>query len=157
MNKLDSEKVLVQSTIFNSFSSSIEKCNTYNEPLHLVFVDYNKAFDSEELWTIFHVLHNAIVDSRYKDQMENIYNNATSVINIPEDIKTNKIPIKTGGRQSDTISPKLFTLILEDVFRTLDWDRKGIKIDGRYLNHLRFADDVVKMLVNCRICWRSSK
>ena len=29
------------------------------------------------------------------------------------------------------------------VFRQLDWESKGIRIDGEYLNNLRFADDVV--------------
>lgn len=49
--------------------------------------------------------------------------------------------MKRGVRQNHTISPKLFTLVLKDVFSSLDWDRKAIRIDGRYLCHLRFADD----------------
>jgi len=32
---------------------------------------------------------------------------------------------------------------LADVFKTLEWSRKSRKIDGKYLNYLRFADDVV--------------
>ncbi|WKY00990.1 hypothetical protein Q1695_015193 [Nippostrongylus brasiliensis] len=27
--------------------------------------------------------------------------------------------------------------------RTLEWDDMGVKIDGRQLHHLRFADDIV--------------
>lgn len=64
-------------------------------------------------------------------------------VTIDEDIKTSKIPIKRGVRQGDTISPKLFTLTLEDVFKGLDWQDKGINIDGTRLNHLRFADDII--------------
>ena len=56
---------------------------------------------------------------------------------------TEKIPIKRGVRQGDTISPKLFTLALEGVFKNMSWDEKGINIDSTYLNHLRFADDIV--------------
>ncbi|KAL0872137.1 hypothetical protein ABMA27_004554 [Loxostege sticticalis] len=48
-----------------------------------------------------------------------------------------------GVRQGDTISPKLFTAALENVFRKLDWSDKGISIDGERLNNLRFADDIV--------------
>ena len=44
-------------------------------------------------------------------------------------------------RQENAISPKLFTSTLESIFRRLNWENKGLKIDGEYLNHLRFADD----------------
>ena len=44
-------------------------------------------------------------------------------------------------RQGDPISPKLFTLALEDVFKELE--KKGMRIDGSYLHNLHFADDVV--------------
>ena len=29
------------------------------------------------------------------------------------------------------------------VFRKLNWSRSGILIDGEYLSHLRFADDII--------------
>ena len=64
-------------------------------------------------------------------------------VKINDNLKTNQINIKRGVRQGDTISPKLFTLVLEDVFKKLQWQTKGIKIDGSFLNHLRFADDIV--------------
>ena len=46
-------------------------------------------------------------------------------------------------KQGDTISPKLFTNVLEDVFKTLDWKNAGININGEFLSHLRFGDDIV--------------
>nr|XP_027217367.1 uncharacterized protein LOC113809892 [Penaeus vannamei] len=53
-----------------------------------------------------------------------------------------------GVRQGDTTSPKLFTACLESVFQNLDWETKGIKIDGEYLSHLRFADAIVLVANN---------
>uniref|UniRef100_A0A0K0CXA5 Reverse transcriptase domain-containing protein n=1 Tax=Angiostrongylus cantonensis TaxID=6313 RepID=A0A0K0CXA5_ANGCA len=53
------------------------------------------------------------------------------------------VDVKRGVRQGDTISPKLFTATLQNVMRTLEWDNMGVKIDGRQIHHLRFADDVV--------------
>ncbi|XP_030754176.1 homeotic protein ultrabithorax-like [Sitophilus oryzae] len=41
------------------------------------------------------------------------------------------------------MSPKLFTLALEEVFKKLEWDTKGISVDGIRLNQLKFADDIV--------------
>ena len=43
---------------------------------------------------------------------------------------------KTGG----IISPKLLTATLESIFRRLNWENKGVKIDGEFLSNLRFAD-----------------
>ena len=53
-----------------------------------------------------------------------------------------KIRIKRGVRQGDTISPKLFTATLDSIFRRLNWEHKGVKIDGEFLSNLRFADDI---------------
>ena len=56
--------------------------------------------------------------------------------------ESEKIRIKRGVGQGDTISPKLFTATLESIFRRLNWENKGVKIDGEYLSNLRFADDI---------------
>ena len=56
--------------------------------------------------------------------------------------ESEKIRIKRGVRQGDTISPKLFTATLESIFRRLNWENKGVKIDGEFLSNLRFADDI---------------
>ena len=53
------------------------------------------------------------------------------------------IPIAKGVRQGDTISPKLFTAALQWVMKSLNWDERGIRVDGRFLSNLRFADDIV--------------
>ncbi len=59
--------------------------------------------------------------------------------------ESEKIRIKRGPgvRQGDTISPKLFTATLESIFRRLNWENKGVKIDGEFLSNLRFADDIL--------------
>lgn len=126
----------------------LEKTTEYNIKIHLAFIDYKKAFDSVEIWAIMKALQNAMINSRYIKLLENIYDQATMVVRVDEDLITNKIPVGKGVRQGDTISPKLFTLALEDVFKTLHWDNKGIKINGLYLNHLRFADDIVLISEN---------
>ncbi|KAE9416522.1 hypothetical protein Angca_002587, partial [Angiostrongylus cantonensis] len=58
------------------------------------------------------------------------------------------IHVKRGVKQGYTISPKLFTAILENVRRILEWDNMEVKIDGRQLHHLRFPDDVVLITPN---------
>ena len=47
-------------------------------------------------------------------------------------------------RQGDNISPKLFTACLQDaIINKINWEGKGINIDGEHLSHLIFADDIV--------------
>lgn len=47
---------------------------------------------------------------------------------------TINIPFVAGGS---------FTLALEQGFKELSWDKKGIKVDAVFLNRLRYADDIV--------------
>jgi hypothetical protein len=117
----------------------IEKTNEYGLPLCLAFVDYEKAFDSVEHKKILEALGNHGVNKGYIELLTHMYNNGTSVIRL--DRESSKFPIQRGVRQGDTISPKLFNAGLEQVFRELKWDNKGIEINGDLLNHLRFADD----------------
>lgn len=46
-------------------------------------------------------------------------------------------------RQGDPLSPKLFIVVLQQIFDNLDWQTNGIIVDGSRLTHLRFADDIV--------------
>ncbi|KAI8426769.1 hypothetical protein MSG28_014457 [Choristoneura fumiferana] len=62
-----------------------------------------------------------------------------------KDESTQPIQLQRGVRQGDVISPKLFTNALKEVFKLLDWNRFGININGEYITHLRFADDIVIM------------
>lgn len=151
-NKLDFYQPVEQAGFRKGFSTQdhlqaihtlIEKSAEYNFPLHLAFVDYKKAFDSLEVWAILRVMDKARIDSRYSNLIRNIYRHATLHVKLDEFSETEKVQVERGIRQGDSISPKLFTLALEDVFKELNWEGKGVMIDGQYFNHLRFADDVI--------------
>lgn len=63
-------------------------------------------------------------------------------VKINDEILSEKIPILRGVRQSYKKSPKLFILALENIFKELHSTEK-VNIDGKFLRHLRFADDIV--------------
>ena len=119
----------------------IERCDEYKIPFCLALIDFEKAFDSIKLETIFEALRREGIEEPYINLLEGIYTNATATFNINNN--TAKIDIKKGMRQSDTISPKLFSAGLRDIFKRLNWSKAGIKINGKYLSHLPFADDIV--------------
>ncbi|NNK28772.1 MAG: reverse transcriptase family protein, partial [Flavobacteriaceae bacterium] len=118
-----------------------EKCRDYNLPLCAIFVDFEKAFDSVEIDAILSALINQGIETKYVQLIKEIYTNSSTTATL-NNMKT-KIKIKKGVRQGDTISPKLFTASLEEIFKHIDWENKGIKIQGENLNHLKFADDIV--------------
>jgi hypothetical protein len=154
-NKLDSYHPVEQAGFRQGYSTNdhlqtikmvIQKHNEYKMPLVLAFIDYEKAFDSVEIWAVMRGLTKCSVDYRYIQLLNNIYKKATSSTQLHE--QSGKFDIKRGVRQGDTMSPKLFTLALEDVFRELNWRDKGINVNGECLNNLRFADDIVLFSTN---------
>ncbi|KAL0852521.1 hypothetical protein ABMA27_017001 [Loxostege sticticalis] len=122
----------------------IQKTEEYNQPLCLAFVDYEKAFDSIETWAVLQSLQRCQIDYRYIEVLKCLYKNATMSVRL-QDQYSKPIQLQRGVRQGDVISPKLFTAALEDVFKLLDWSGLGININGEYITHLRFADDIVVM------------
>ena len=61
---------------------------------------------------------------------------------------SDKIKLQRGVRQGDNISPKLFTACLQDaIINKINWEDKGINIDGEHLSHLIFADDIQKRAI----------
>ena len=122
--------------------SLIEKCIEYNKPIVLIFVDYEKAFDTIDQHEMLLALADCRIDYRYIALIKNVYDTATASVRLHEDTK--KFRIERGVRQGDVISPKLFTAVLQYMFKKMNIeDNMGININEEDLNHLRFADDIV--------------
>uniref|UniRef100_A0A0K0DKL0 Reverse transcriptase domain-containing protein n=1 Tax=Angiostrongylus cantonensis TaxID=6313 RepID=A0A0K0DKL0_ANGCA len=119
----------------------IEVSREYKRLLCLTFTDLEKAFDSIEIEAVMEALDSQGVPTQYIKILRKLYKNFTTKISpFYNDIS---VDIKRGVRQGDTIPPKLFTGTLQNVMRTLEWDNMQMKIDGRQIHHLRFADDIV--------------
>nr|CDJ89444.1 RNA-directed DNA polymerase (reverse transcriptase) domain containing protein [Haemonchus contortus] len=115
-------------------------------PLCLTFIDLKKAFDTVETEAVIDALGNQDVPTQYIRMLRELYDNFTT--RISPFYKEVIINVKRGVRQGDTISPKLFSAALENIMRHLEWEDLGVKVDGRYLHHLRFADDIVLITPN---------
>ncbi|KAK6735469.1 hypothetical protein RB195_018590 [Necator americanus] len=124
-------------------SKLIEVSREYKMPLCLTFIDLKKAFDSVETEAVVEALDNQGVPTQYMKVLRELYSNFTTGI-LPF-YKNIIIDVKRGVRQGDTISPKIFTATLENAMRKLERDNMGVKVDGRQLHHLRYADDIVLM------------
>ncbi|KAK6763980.1 hypothetical protein RB195_024349 [Necator americanus] len=107
----------------------------------LTFVDYEKASHSVETNAIL----SALVDqgASYVRKLANCHDRCTSKTKTQLFHRPLTIPIGKGIRQGDTISSKLFTAALQWIMKSLSWKERGIRVDGRFLSNLLFADDFV--------------
>ncbi len=103
-------------------------------------MDYEKAFDSVQTQAILISLQEQGIEDVYIAILKDIYTDSSVTVHLHKE--SEQIRIKRGVRQGDTISPKLFTATLESIFRRLNWENKGVKIDGEFLSNLRFADGI---------------
>ncbi|KAE9413357.1 hypothetical protein Angca_006214, partial [Angiostrongylus cantonensis] len=126
----------------------IEVLREYKRQLCVTFIDLQKAFDSNEIEAVMEAFGSQGVLTVFIKILRELYKNFTTKFSpFYNDIN---VDVKRGVRQGDTISPKLFTVTLQNVMRTLEWDNMGVKIDGRQIHHLRFADDIVLTTTDIR-------
>uniref|UniRef100_A0A7I4YD72 Reverse transcriptase domain-containing protein n=1 Tax=Haemonchus contortus TaxID=6289 RepID=A0A7I4YD72_HAECO len=124
----------------------IEVSREYKMPLCLTLIDLKKAFNTVETEAVIGALGNQGVPTQYVRMLRELYNNFTT--RISPFYKEVIINVKRGVRQGDTISPKLFSAALENVMRHMEWESMEVKVGGRYLHHLLFADDIVLITPN---------
>ena len=74
----------------------------------------------------------------YIETLKDRFTNSPVTVHLRKE--SDKIRIKRGVREGDIIPSKLFTS--ESIFRGLNWENKGVKIDGELLSNLRFAEDI---------------
>ena len=103
-----------------------EKYREYNIPRCVAFVDYEKAFDSVQTQAMLTSLQEQGIEDVYIEILKDIYTDSSVTLHLHKE--SEKIRIKSKTR--DTISPKLYTATLESIFRRLNWEDKGVKIDG---------------------------
>ena len=122
----------------------IEKAREFHFNIYFCFIDYAKAFDCvdhDELWKILKVMGipdhlNCLLRNVYAGQVRTVHGMIDS------------FKIETGVHQGCILSPCLFNLYAEYTMRNtgLNKAQAGIKIAGRNINNLRYADDTIKEL-----------
>ncbi|GBP09530.1 Putative uncharacterized transposon-derived protein F52C9.6 [Eumeta japonica] len=130
-----SNEILMQNT------QVLDKYKTYQRQYYIAFIDYTKAFDSLYHENIWKSLKEQGIEQKYIRLIKNVYSHSTARIQLEK--KGTPFRVRKGVRQGDPLSPKLFSTVLETIFRGLNWENLRINIDGASLTHLRFADDIV--------------
>lgn len=109
--------------------------------MYITLIDYKKAFDSLNHNYMYEALKVQGIPKTYRTIIEALYKETKA--RIKTDVIGEYFKIERGVAQGDPLSPVLFNCALEPIFRKLDWEGKGININGKKLSNLRFADDVI--------------
>nr|XP_032513904.1 uncharacterized protein LOC116767609 [Danaus plexippus plexippus] len=108
-----------------------------------------KAFDTLDRGFIWDALKTQRVQTKLYAYDVFVYIKSTAQVKL--EYIADEFHIERGIRQGDPISPKLFSAVLEMVFRKLDWLIEGLNINGENLSHLRFAEDIIMFSEDSKI------
>ena len=123
-----------------------QKYQEVQKDIYACFIDYAKAFDLVRHSQMIEGLERIGIDGKDIRIIANMYWKQKAAIRVADEISdfTN---IKRGVRQGCVLSPYLFNIYTELIFRETD-DMKGINIQGKNINNLRYADDTVLLTEN---------
>ncbi|XGW11225.1 hypothetical protein V3C99_012599 [Haemonchus contortus] len=123
-----------------ALSQLTEKNRKYRLPSALLYVNYKKVFDSEEI-NVLNAVVQARVDPAFTHLLEQCLSNTSTFIQLFE--RTLKVLVGKSERQGDTISPKLLTAALLYAKLNHHWEEKGYPVNGKKVNNLRCAVEIV--------------
>ena len=120
----------------------MERAHEYNQQVYLCFIDYSKAFDCVDHDKLWNTLRKMGFPEHLIALLHGLYDNQQATVRV-EGGDTEPFGIGKGVRQGCILSPTLFNLYAEEVMREADIDDTdiGIRVGGRVLNNLRYADD----------------
>ena len=133
---------------------SIEKAREFQRNIYFCFIDYAKAFDyvgHNKLWKL---LEEIGVPDHLTSLLRNLYAGQEATV-ITGHGTTDWFQIGKGVCQGCILSLCLFNLYAEYIMRCsrLEEAQVGIKIAGRNINNLRYADDTTLMAETEKASW----
>ena len=122
----------------------MEKAREFNVPLYLAFVDFKKAFDSVRHTILWDVMKKMGVSETIIGLLRKLYTDQQAAMKV-DGVLTEWFDINKEVRQGCLVSPLCFNLYSEEVMRRSaeELQTVGVKINGRFLNNLRYADDIL--------------
>ena len=135
-----------------SLRNIIEQCSEWNQPLHINFVDFRKAFDSIHRTNLWKIAMSYGIPEKLVNQISKFYLSFKCCVALDNNKTTEWFDIETGVRQGCLLSPILFILAIDWVMRKTTGDRKrGIQWGlFNQLEDLDFADDLALLASNHR-------
>lgn len=130
------------------FNVLLQKWRDHRQDVFVCFVDYEKAFDRVQHTRLIELLRGIGVDDKNVRIIKNLYWRQKAEIKVGNST-TPEVDIQRGVRQGCILSPFLFNLYADRIFKDgiSDLDL-GIKVNGKQINNLKYADDTVILAEN---------
>jgi len=124
----------------------IKKAREFQKNIYFCFIDYAKAFDCVDYNKLWKILEEMGIQDHLTCLLRNLYAGQEATVRTGHGT-TDWFQIGKGLRQGCILSPCLFNLYAEYIMRNagLEEGQVGIKIAGRNINNLRYADDTTLM------------
>ena len=124
----------------------MEKARECQKNIYFCFIDYAKAFDCVDHNKPWKILKEMGIPDHLTCLLRNLYAGQGATVRTGHGT-TDWFQIGEGVRQGCILSPCLFNLSAEYIMRNagLEEEQAGIKIAGRNINNLRYADDTTLM------------
>ena len=120
----------------------IEKAREFQKNIYFCFIDYAKAFDYVDHHKLWEILKEMGIPDHLTLLLRNLYAGQEATVWTGHG-KRDWFQTGKAARQGCILSPWLFNLYAEYIMRNarLEEAKAGIKIAGRNINNLRYADD----------------
>ena len=124
----------------------MEKAREFQKNIYFCLIDYAKAFDCVDHNKLWKILKEMGILDHLTCLLRNLYAGQEATVRTGHGT-TDCFQIGKGVCQGCILSPCLFNFYAEYIFRNagLEETRAGIKITGRNINNLRYADDTTLM------------
>ena len=124
----------------------IKKAREFQKNIYFCFIDYAKAFDCVDHNKLWKILQERGITDHLTCLLRNLYAGQEATIRNRHGTK-DWFQIGKGVRQGCILPPCLFSFYAEYITRNtgLEEAQAGIKIAGRNINNLRYADDTTVM------------
>ncbi|KAK3519654.1 hypothetical protein QTP86_015888 [Hemibagrus guttatus] len=113
----------------------------FAQPVHMCFVDLEKAFDRVPRGILWEVLWEYGVHGPLLRAVRSLYNRSRSLVRIAS-CKSDLFPVHVGLRQGCPLSPVLFIVFMDRISRRSQ-GVEGVRFGDHRISSLIFADDVV--------------
>ena len=120
----------------------IRKAREFQKNIYFCFIDYTKAFDCVDHNKLWKILKEMGIPDHRTCLLRNLYAGQEATVRTGHGT-TDWFQIGKGVHQGCILSPCLFNLHAEYIMKNvgLDEAQAGIKIAGRNINNLIYADD----------------